>query len=191
MCRDGSAATRGALIDVGLVERERLRDPQPTAPEHRDQRAEPQAVAIMASLAHHQDDLFRPRRVGRIMHPLVVLRAPGEVSRDRRRRAPPPHGIQQGRRACSHDQLLPEDRRPGQSRTYHLHPRAGRRQSPRDAATRSIAPDVGRAVRADCEASARDAHRRSARDDRSYRDGGREPPIGGGRVEPITIDLSA
>jgi hypothetical protein len=46
------------LVDVGLVERQRLRDPQPAPPQHRDQRADTQPVAIVAGLAHHQHDLL-------------------------------------------------------------------------------------------------------------------------------------
>jgi hypothetical protein len=57
-----------AGIDVGLVERQRLRYPQPAAPQDGDQRADAQAVAVLAGLAHDQDDLLRPGWIGRILH---------------------------------------------------------------------------------------------------------------------------
>jgi hypothetical protein len=69
-----------ARIDIGLIQRQRLGDPQTTAPQHRDQRANPKTVAILAVLAHDQDDLLRPRRVRRVLHALV-RRAAGEVPR--------------------------------------------------------------------------------------------------------------
>jgi hypothetical protein len=44
-------------IEVGLGERERLADPQASAPEHDDQPAQPEAVDAVTSVAHHADDL--------------------------------------------------------------------------------------------------------------------------------------
>jgi hypothetical protein len=54
------------LVDVGLVERQCLGDPQPAAPQDSDQRADPEAVAVVSGLAHDQHDLLRSRRVGRV-----------------------------------------------------------------------------------------------------------------------------
>jgi hypothetical protein len=51
--------------------RERFRDPQPGAPQHRDQRAHPQAAPIITGLAHHSDE-FHARRIRRVEHPLVA-----------------------------------------------------------------------------------------------------------------------
>ena len=73
-------------VDVGLVQRQRFADPQPGAPEDRDQRPQAQAVAVMTGLAHDHDDLLRARRVRRVLHPLVMRRPSGEISRGRRRR---------------------------------------------------------------------------------------------------------
>jgi hypothetical protein len=60
-----------ALVDVGLVERQRFGDPQPATPQHRDQRPDPQPVAVTAGLTHDEDDLFGAGRVRRIFHPLL------------------------------------------------------------------------------------------------------------------------
>jgi hypothetical protein len=80
-----------ALIDVGLVERQRLGDPQPTAPEHRDQRPDAPAVAVMTGLAHDDNDLLRTRRIRWILHAFVSAarpaRYPGIVAGERRRPA--------------------------------------------------------------------------------------------------------
>src|SRR3954451_6916889 len=46
-----------ARIEIGLGERERLADPQASAPEHDDQPAQPVAVDAVTSVAHHADDL--------------------------------------------------------------------------------------------------------------------------------------
>jgi hypothetical protein len=68
-----------AFVDVGLIERQRLRDPKSTTPQNRDQRPDPQSVSVVAGLAHHQDHLLRAWRVGRVPYPLVMWRATGEV----------------------------------------------------------------------------------------------------------------
>src|SRR5215210_1018606 len=47
-----------APVEVGLGERERLADPQASAPEHDDQAAQPAAVDALAGLAHDGDDLL-------------------------------------------------------------------------------------------------------------------------------------
>ncbi len=52
-------------IRVGLGQRERILDAQPTTPEHNNQRTQPPAVAIIARMAHHGDDLLLCRRVRR------------------------------------------------------------------------------------------------------------------------------
>ncbi|HZE18276.1 MAG TPA: hypothetical protein VE197_22730, partial [Mycobacterium sp.] len=56
-------ARAAARVNVGLGERERLRDAQPGAPEHDDQRPEAMAVTCVWSLAHDGDDLIDRRRV--------------------------------------------------------------------------------------------------------------------------------
>src|SRR5215212_1156274 len=53
-------------IEVALAQRERLLDAQPGAAEHDDECAQPSAVAIIGSSAHHRDDLLDGRRVGGI-----------------------------------------------------------------------------------------------------------------------------
>jgi hypothetical protein len=47
-----------------LAQRKRLCDTEPTAPEHHDHRAQPEAVGVVAGVAHHADDLLHSRRVG-------------------------------------------------------------------------------------------------------------------------------
>jgi len=78
-----------ALVDVGLAQRERFRDPQATAPQDRDQRTDPEAVAVTAGLAHDLHDLLRPRWIGRILHSLVAGRATGQKPGGRDGRPPP------------------------------------------------------------------------------------------------------
>jgi hypothetical protein len=58
-------------VEVALAERERLLDAQGAAPEHDDQGAHSPAVAVVAGLAHHGDDLLHGRRVGGIALPLL------------------------------------------------------------------------------------------------------------------------
>ena len=53
-----------------------------------------------------------------MLHPLVAWSAPREISRNRRRRPATPRCINQHPRTCRHDQLLSEDRHPGQSETH-------------------------------------------------------------------------
>jgi hypothetical protein len=64
-------------IEVGLGERERLTDPQPSAPQHNDQAAQPATVDTVTGVAHHADDLIDRRRIRRVAHPLVARRPPG------------------------------------------------------------------------------------------------------------------
>ena len=58
-------------IEVGLGERERLADPQASAPEHDDQPAQPVAVDTVTGVAHHADDLLDRRRIRGVAHPLL------------------------------------------------------------------------------------------------------------------------
>jgi hypothetical protein len=80
-------------VEVVFAERERLLDAQAAAPEHRDQGAQPVAVAVVAGLAHHGDDLFDGRRVRGIELPLVAGRTSGVVAGHGRGRATPTSGI--------------------------------------------------------------------------------------------------
>ena len=83
-----------ARIYVGLRERERLGDPEAGAPEHGDERSNTQAVWVATGSSHHRDDLLDSRWVGRIVHALVLGRAPTQVARQRRRRAATAGGVQ-------------------------------------------------------------------------------------------------
>jgi hypothetical protein len=68
---------RAALrIKVVLAQRERLLDAKPAAPEHHDYGAQPEAVRVLAGVAHHADDLLNGRRIGRVEHALVAGRTP-------------------------------------------------------------------------------------------------------------------
>lgn len=40
-------------------------------------------MAVIAGLAHHQDDLFELRRIGRILHPFVARRPATQIPRQR------------------------------------------------------------------------------------------------------------
>src|SRR5215218_11076614 len=64
-----------AVIEIGLSEGERFLDAQPGAPQDHDEPAQPAAVRIVAGGAHHGDDFFYLRRIGRIAKTLVVRRA--------------------------------------------------------------------------------------------------------------------
>jgi hypothetical protein len=83
-----------AGVEVALAERERFLDAQPAPPQHDDQRAEPEAVAVVAGMAHHGDDLLDSRRVGGIELPLVARRTSGVVAGHGRERATPTGGIE-------------------------------------------------------------------------------------------------
>jgi hypothetical protein len=52
-------------VEVGLVERERLADPQPGAPQNDDHAAQPDAVETVTGSAHNRDDLLHGRRIRR------------------------------------------------------------------------------------------------------------------------------
>src|SRR5207244_7232986 len=81
---------RAALrIKVVLAQRERLFDTKPAAPEHHDHRAQPEAVRVLAGVAHHADDLLNSRRIGGVEHALVAGRTSGVKTGERRRWAAP------------------------------------------------------------------------------------------------------
>jgi hypothetical protein len=83
------------VIEVRLVEGERLVDPESRSPQHDDQAAQPAAMAPVTARAHDRDDLLHGRRIGRIALPLVAWRAAGVESRHRRRRSPTTGGVEQ------------------------------------------------------------------------------------------------
>lgn len=68
MADEHRAAVR---IKVRLVEQEGLADPQPSAPEHDDHAAQPQAIEIGSGGVHYGDDLLHGRRVVRIPEAFV------------------------------------------------------------------------------------------------------------------------
>ena len=76
-----------ALIEVGLGERERFLNAQPSSPEGHDRAANPATVPAVSGGAHDSDDLLDFGRVGRVAHALVAQRATREKSRHRRRRS--------------------------------------------------------------------------------------------------------
>jgi hypothetical protein len=61
-------------VEVGLIERERLADPQPGAPQHDDHAAQPDALRTISGSAHHRDDLLHARRIRWIPKPFVARR---------------------------------------------------------------------------------------------------------------------
>jgi hypothetical protein len=63
-------------VEVAFGERERFLDAQPGAPQHDDDRAQPPAVAVLAGVAHHGDDLLNRRRVGRVRSPCYAAAFP-------------------------------------------------------------------------------------------------------------------
>ena len=74
-----------ARIDIGLVQRQRLGDPQATAPEHSYQRPDPKTMATLPGLTHDEDDFLGPGRVRRVLHPFVARRAASKIPRQRGR----------------------------------------------------------------------------------------------------------
>ena len=96
-----------ALVKVGLGQRQRLVDPSPGAPEYDDQGTQTMAVAIIAGLAHHGDDLIDCRRVGRVALALIAWRDPGAEPRHGRRRPATAGSVKQqlDRQARLPDQL--------------------------------------------------------------------------------------
>ena len=76
-----------ARVEVALVKIERLLDPQPGAPEHYDQPANPRAARVVPRGAHDRHDLLNPRRIRWIAHPLVPRGPPSVELVERRRNA--------------------------------------------------------------------------------------------------------
>ena len=62
-------------IEVALTQRERFADPQPGAPEHNDQAAEPDRLVVGAGGVHHGNDLLDARKVGWVPLAFVAWRA--------------------------------------------------------------------------------------------------------------------
>src|SRR5204863_2070843 len=91
-------------VEVGLVERERLADPQTSAPEYDDHAAQRDTLWTIAGSAHHGDDLLHARRIRRIAKPFVARRNTLVEAGRGRRRAAPPGAIQQ--QDGLHDVLL-------------------------------------------------------------------------------------
>jgi hypothetical protein len=83
------------VVEVGLVERERLVDSHARSPQHDDQGAQPAAVAPVTGRAHDRDHLLDGRRIGRIALSFVTWRAAGVKARHRRRRPPTTGGVEQ------------------------------------------------------------------------------------------------
>jgi hypothetical protein len=84
-------------VEVVLAEGQRHCDASAAAPEHHDHGAQPAAVAVVAGLAHHGDDLFHGRRIGGIEPPLVAGRTSGVIAGHGRGRATPTGGIEHWR----------------------------------------------------------------------------------------------
>jgi len=84
-------------VQVALLERERLADPQPGAPEQHDQRPEPMAVGAVTDITHYRDDLFNRRRVGGVLLALVSWRTASVVARHGHPGAAVACGVQQHR----------------------------------------------------------------------------------------------
>jgi hypothetical protein len=63
-------STAGA-VKVALLERERFVDPQSGTPKQHNQRSESVAVGAVTDSAHHSDDLFDRRRIGRVLLALI------------------------------------------------------------------------------------------------------------------------
>ena len=101
-CRTSSEAA--VRVKVGLVQRERLADPQPRAPQHHDDAAQSHTLGIVAGGAHDSDDLLDRRRIGRVPQPLVRGRDPLVEAGRGRGRSRPASAIQQ--RRGFHDVLL-------------------------------------------------------------------------------------
>jgi len=83
------------VVEVGLVERQRLVDPPARAPQHDHEAAQAATVAPVAGSAHDRDDLLDGRRVGRITASLIPWRTAGVLPRHRGRRPPTTRGIEQ------------------------------------------------------------------------------------------------
>jgi hypothetical protein len=73
-----------ARIEIGLGERERFVDAQPSAPEDHDQAAQLTDVTAVAGRVHDGDGLFDSGRIGGAAQTLVARRATGVKARHRR-----------------------------------------------------------------------------------------------------------
>jgi hypothetical protein len=82
------------VVEVVLAERERFPYTKTAAPEHDDQGAQSPAVAVVAGLAHHGDDLLDGWRVGGIAQSRVAGRTSGVIAGHGRGRATPTGGIE-------------------------------------------------------------------------------------------------
>jgi hypothetical protein len=58
-------------VEVALLKRERFTDPQSGTPQQHNQRTKSVTVGAVADRAHHGDDLFDRRRIGRVLLALV------------------------------------------------------------------------------------------------------------------------
>jgi hypothetical protein len=58
-------------VEVALLERERFADPQSGTPQQHNQRTKSVTVGAVTDRAHHSDDLFDRRRIGRVLLALV------------------------------------------------------------------------------------------------------------------------
>jgi hypothetical protein len=59
-------------VKIGLSQRQRLADPQPSTPQHDDQPAQPDRLRPISGGSHHGDDLLHGWRVRRIAKTLVT-----------------------------------------------------------------------------------------------------------------------
>jgi hypothetical protein len=84
-------------VEIRLGQPKHLLDPEPGAPEHDDQRPNPEPVPIVAGLAHHPDDLLDRRRISRIALPLITGHPTSVMPGQGRRRATPTRGINNNR----------------------------------------------------------------------------------------------
>jgi len=83
------------VVEVRLVERERLVDPKSGSPQHDDQTTQPASMAPVTRRAHDRDDLLHGRRIGRIALSLVTRRAATLKAGHGRRRPPTTGGVEQ------------------------------------------------------------------------------------------------
>jgi hypothetical protein len=84
-----------AAVQVALLKRKRFADPQSSAPEKHDQRAESMTVGVTADRAHHSDDLIDRWRISRVLLALVARRATLVMTGQGRGRAAVASGVQQ------------------------------------------------------------------------------------------------
>src|ERR1700729_269259 len=63
--------TAAGPVEVALLEQERFADPESGAPRQHNQRTKSLTVGTVTDRAHHSDDLFDSRRIGRVLLTLV------------------------------------------------------------------------------------------------------------------------